>query len=164
MFSPQIFIAHLGTFGIGIALYFASIRWFGIMLLVAGLFNIPSMYFYAKGKYHNQIEDLPILYRFSAVCGNTEPVTCSDCVASDFGSDRVLYDDNLGEVFLKNKCSADDLFHGYFHCISILILFGAVFYLQFYQGKNSCLTSIFIKYQKIIYFCLNIRKANCTLR
>ena len=129
----------LGVFGIGIGVYFSTLRWFCIILFIAGLLNIPSIKFYMdeKGGYHNVLRDVPSVYLGSAVCSNTKWVECVDCIETDFGEDRIRINSESGSVeYLKNMCDFDSLFHGFFDSVSMIFLLFSVWYLQFFQGKE----------------------------
>jgi len=75
----------ISEWGIGVALYFQSLKAFSFALFVACLISIPNIQFYGSKDYHNhQTSDVygssNIPYRFigSAVCVNTQWVTCEE--------------------------------------------------------------------------------------
>lgn len=90
---------------------------FAIILFISGVLNLPSMNYYkSEGKgYFNSLDDVPKMYRGSAICANVTWVTCSDCDVTHFGADRVRVNDSTGQnEFLKNDCYFDGIFHGIF--------------------------------------------------
>jgi len=130
---------ELGSFGIGIGVYFSSLRWFAIILFISGVLNLPSMNYYSsEGKgYFNSLNDVPKMYRGSAVCANVTWVACSDCDASHFGADRVRVNEKTGEQeFLKNDCLFDEIFHGIFDSLSLFFQIIAIGALQIYQKRE----------------------------
>lgn len=102
--------------GTGVDLYFSSVIFFAVIMLIAGLINLPAITYYASTDYDanpNRIDDLAYKSLFgSAVCTDTEWVVCSNCdpdsKAQRWGSDksRVAYDETTDTTFvLHHLCS-----------------------------------------------------------
>ena len=82
LYSP-IFTPHkqLGDFGLGIGLYFSTLRAFTFITLVAGLISAYNIMYFASEDYYPQDNDydIPTLMIGSAVCLRTSYVPCIDC-------------------------------------------------------------------------------------
>lgn len=98
LYQP-IFTPHkqLGDFGLGVGLYFSTLRAIIVIMLCAGLMNLPNFfYFYSSdynaGEEQYNITDLMLLG--SAICLDTSWVPCLDCnnteYKGDFARDRVV--------------------------------------------------------------------------
>ena len=81
--------SQLGDFGIGVGLYFSTVRAVAVLLLLAGILNIPTMLYFSSEKYspdgHRGI-NYPL--RGSAICTDTEWVPCHGCPSNKFHSSR----------------------------------------------------------------------------
>ena len=76
-------------FGIGLDCYFATLKMLSLVMLIAGLINLPSMIFYASTEYSaNGQSSVPSTLVGSALCTTHEWVVCRDCVADDFRLDE----------------------------------------------------------------------------
>lgn len=75
--------------GIGVDLYFSSLRIMSIILLIAGLINIPNILFYASDDYSDGSQmDLPSFSLIgSAVCTTRDWVVCINCTESSYTTD-----------------------------------------------------------------------------
>ena len=61
-------LGQLGDFGLGIGIYFSTLRSFAILTLLAGLINIPNLVYFASDDY-SQGKDLGLFFvQRSAVC------------------------------------------------------------------------------------------------
>jgi len=119
LYSP-IFTPHkqLGDFGLGIGLYFSTLRAFAIITFVAGLFSIYNIMYFASDDYlpYEYQEKIPTLTIGSAICMKTSYVPCEtcDCLPSEgniefgqFPPDRCAIDPNTNQTFvLRNDCDA----------------------------------------------------------
>lgn len=102
--------------GSGMDLYFISLWFFAITMLIAGFINILSIDYFGSTAYNGDTADnISAFLRASAVCTNTEWVVCSTCNETDWNSspnnapDRYAY--GIGPtglnttLVLKNGCS-----------------------------------------------------------
>jgi hypothetical protein len=82
LYSP-IFTPHkqLGDFGLGIGLYFSTLRAFAFITFVAGLISTYNIMYFASEDYYppDNDYDIPTLMIGSAVCLRTSYVPCIDC-------------------------------------------------------------------------------------
>ena len=118
-FTPA---SSLIEWGIGVDLYFSTLRIMAFVLLIAACINIPSMLYFAGDDYSPAGKNsLDISLTGTAICTTFEWVVCRDCTSDRFDK----YDDNLQRVtFLesvdaqgenvtlvsKNACEQDKLF------------------------------------------------------
>ena len=84
---------QLGDFGIGVGIYFLSMRIFSIICFIAGLLYIPVIHFYHSNEYsqHGVSARNSLLLRGSAICTDTMWVPCPSCGnhLNDFNATRL---------------------------------------------------------------------------
>lgn len=120
LYDP-IFTPHnqLGDFGLGIGLYFSTLRAIGIITFVGGLMSTYNMSYFASDAYmptefRDQIDS--VLLQGSAICTDTSWVPCPTCNCSpvdtptEFGflpADRCAVDSTGNLTYaLRNNCDA----------------------------------------------------------
>ncbi|CAB9497646.1 protease [Seminavis robusta] len=96
---------HLVEFGIGVDLYFQSVRAISIMFLVAALCNVPSIYHYAV----NYSDDRGRRWGLegSAECASTYWAYCEDCTRELFpgeSASRLAEADDGSLLAMRNDC------------------------------------------------------------
>ncbi len=77
LFSP---IDQMGDFGLGVGLYFGTLRAFTLLLILAGIMNIPNFMFFAGPKYSDRQKGMAWWLKGSAACNVHEWVPCMDCL------------------------------------------------------------------------------------
>jgi hypothetical protein len=126
--TPQ---SSLIEWGIGIDLYFSSLRIMAGFLLIAGLINLPNILFYASDEYSRDgKDDLSFSLKTSMVCTTFRWVVCQDCVSSDWSSteeeDRFgIFTNNDGittTLVLKNECDGGQLKQGIVNWATLILL------------------------------------------
>ena len=80
-FTP---LSQMGSFGIGVGLYFSSLRGIAFITLVAGLINLPNILYFAGEEYSKNQLGVGWALRGSAVCTEMVWVACPGCVKEDF--------------------------------------------------------------------------------
>ena len=120
-------ISQMGDFGLGMGLYFWTLRSLAILCFLAGVLSLPNMLYYSSDSYSNYQPGVPLLLRGSAVCTDVQFVPCPNCTESDFQKERFAYavvqqgQTNITLPFaLKNNCEGATLQNG-------MISFGALF-------------------------------------
>jgi Calcium-activated chloride channel len=129
LYQP-IFTPHkqLGDFGLGVGLYFSTLRAITIITLLAGILNIPNFIYFSSSQYNdpasnptavwNFTQNAKLFVRGSAICVDTSWVYCDDCVnpiTNVTGAKQKLPKDRLtnatntvtgdvGYFALKNNC------------------------------------------------------------
>ncbi|CAJ1934872.1 unnamed protein product [Cylindrotheca closterium] len=135
--------AQLGDFGIGIGLYFSTLRLILFLAVLCGLISIANIHFFASSSYQspsNRDSIFPSLVQGSAICTETNWVACPSCeCASD---DRVTahtlrrqdilptsrcqvreVDGNLLTYVLKNECGDIPIYVGMINYATIILFF-----------------------------------------
>jgi hypothetical protein len=69
--------ANLVEWGIGVDLYFSSVRMICFMFFIAGMMNISSIYYYASGEYSGD-ESRGFAVEGSAICTQTYWAICEN--------------------------------------------------------------------------------------
>ena len=93
IFTP---LSQMGDFGLGVGLYFSTLRAITILMLLAGLINIPNFIYFAGDEYSMGRPGLDPLLKGSAICTNQVWVPCPTCTPADF-------DDNLDRLATTEK-------------------------------------------------------------
>mmetsp|Transcript_21234 Transcript_21234/g.32376 ORF Transcript_21234/g.32376 Transcript_21234/m.32376 type:complete len:1003 (-) Transcript_21234:251-3259(-) len=140
---------QLGDFGIGIGIYFWSMRRFSCMCFIAGLLYIPLIHYYRSDDYSkgpHPSRDSWVL-RGSAICTDTMWVPCPTCVDNEDKFDRnrlaigILEtdgDDDGNEVYfaLRNLCSGNNWEQGLNHLGVTFFMFVSIFVLSWLLSKG----------------------------
>uniref|UniRef100_A0A7S2YHU2 CSC1/OSCA1-like cytosolic domain-containing protein n=1 Tax=Entomoneis paludosa TaxID=265537 RepID=A0A7S2YHU2_9STRA len=96
VFTPH---KQLGDWGLGIGLYFSTLRAITIMTFLAGILNIPNFMYFSSDEYNeNPLEDVSKrLLGGSAICTDTTWIPCPSCNENDkhFGDGRIGVGINL---------------------------------------------------------------------
>lgn len=108
VFTPH---KQLGDFGIGVGLYFSTLRALMVLTLLAGFLNIPNFIYYSSEQYNqNPMQEVSqVLLDGSAICTDTSWVPCPHCTESHFASERIGQGRNLAtnetvRFALRNNC------------------------------------------------------------
>ncbi len=72
-------LTQMGDFGIGVGLYFSTLRFLSLITFVAGLLNLFKMKHYASDEYSDGQPGVNFFVRGSAICTRTEWVICDSC-------------------------------------------------------------------------------------
>lgn len=127
--------------GIGVALYFQSLKMFSMALLVACIISIRNIAFYQSVDYHGKDHDILYKYYGSAICESYEYVTCEEsyCNMEEMGRNNIPYwiSRELDEVTVfvrKNVCNitGSTIMNSY---ITILFLLTFTLFFGWYQKK-----------------------------
>jgi hypothetical protein len=112
----------MGDFGLGIGLYFSTLRAMTVLTLLAGLINIPNLIYFSGPDYSESQPGVNPLLQGSAICTNQVWVPCPDCSVSDFedDKDRLAVSTRAGEndnsanltFALRNACEGATLQQG----------------------------------------------------
>jgi hypothetical protein len=93
IFTP---LSQMGDFGLGIGLYFSTLRALMVLMLLAGLVNIPNFVYFSGDSYSLGQPGVESLLKGSAICTNQIWVPCPTCLPGDF-------DDNLDRLATAEK-------------------------------------------------------------
>jgi len=128
----------LGDFGIGVGLYFSTLRLLTIITFIAGLILLPNMIYFASDSYdRNANQNGNFIYDTSAICLDTAWAPCPTCTKDQwnyfprttkrlaFASVNNNEDDDVQEqqlaFLLINNC-AIEFRHGLLSWISLLFV------------------------------------------
>lgn len=102
--------------GVGMDLYFSTLRMMSLVLLVAGLINLPNILFYKSSSYSPQGRTgISWTLDTSAVCASGEWVVCDGCPPDIYkgeDADRVRISLNNDILVLRNACNGGQLPQG----------------------------------------------------
>ena len=142
-FTP---LSQLGDFGIGIGLYFSSLRAIAFIALIAGCINIPNILYFAGEDYSASQPGVSTLLKGSAICTEQVWVPCPTCDVEDFGQARdriagaatVTPDGELQTLVFakKNTCDGATMMVGICNMASLGFILLAVVILSIYQRRK----------------------------
>jgi Calcium-activated chloride channel len=158
LYKP-IFTPHnqLGDFGLGIGLYFSTLRALTVLTLLAGLINLPNMYYYESSLYtpgesnFNSFLNKTVpnfMLKGTAVCRDVSWVVCLDCPSKNFSDTRlatqaVLKNSSVERnltgadvpFFLKNNCDQSDIQASMFNYGTLLFVMVGTIVLNMYLRR-----------------------------
>jgi hypothetical protein len=120
--------SELNAWGIGVGLYFSTLRIMAVILVVAGLINIPSILYYAGPEYSNgQSGLMSFSLHGSAVCTEGEWVVCQDCPEEEWADsfeERNRYGTTADGTILvlRNSCIGAQLSQGMVNWATLIFL------------------------------------------
>ena len=116
--------SSLIEWGIGIDLYFSTLRLMAAALLMAGLLHLPNAIFYASDDYNpdGKSGGLSTTLRGSAVCTTKAWVACADCPAGEFDQTRFLTAQDGTILVLRNLCDGGEFPQGVLNWVVLLCL------------------------------------------
>lgn len=139
-------IEDMGDFGVGVGLYFSSLRFLAFATLIAGCINIPIMWYFNSESYlgknvKQSLEEIGLLG--SAVCVNTSWEICPTCTKDDWETfpmtnERLVIgtrDDFQIPFIKKNRCNITDAY-GVLNITALIFIVGAVMYWLLSQKKR----------------------------
>lgn len=90
-------------FGLGIGLYFSTLRAIAFITFIAGLVSVYNIVYFASSEYQPPefTHNISMLERGSAICTHTTWVPCVDCNCSE-----ALQDPSFG-MFPADRCATD---------------------------------------------------------
>ncbi len=146
-------IDDMADFGIGVALYFSTLRFLAILCLFAFWLNSSTMRYFASKDYDAENED-DVKWSLwgSATCAHTKWEVCPTCTEDDWKgltwatfpgtSDRLATGMNANGTEVKflerNQCTMEgmDGFYPYYTIATMVIVVGTVFYWIYSQKKR----------------------------
>ena len=140
-------LRDMGDFGVGVGLYFNTLRFLAIITFIAGCINIPIMTYFRSDSYVGEMTTKAIEASGligSAVCVNTSWEICPTCTADHWRAfpstdDRFAWgvnDDGNKEGFIKkNGCNVNNIF-GILSMLSLVFIFCSIYYWIFTLKKS----------------------------
>ena len=137
VFTPH---KQMGDFGLGIGLYFSTLRALTVLTFIAGLINVVNIMYFRSDEYSNGQTKVNNLIRGSAICTDTAWVPCPTC-ADTLPSVRLMVGTNVatGEnvtLGLKNMCEAATLEQGFVNYATLIFVIIGTFFLNMYLKKS----------------------------
>ena len=127
--------SSLIEWGIGVDLYFSSLRLLGAALLFAGIIHFPNARFYASTDYSEEGKgDIPLTLQGSAICTTHEWAACRDCVENqdEFDKDHIFLVSESLAIVQRNICNGGQLEQGVVNWVVLMFLVGTVALIAFY--------------------------------
>ena len=127
--------SDLADFGIGVGIYFFTLRALCIIMFLAGLINVPALMYYGSEAYNARHSFIPFkALRTSAICTDSTWVACPTCTKEQWDVFPSTYEryaqseDGLSFI-LRNNCNIDSTV-AVVSYISLLFVCISVFALQ----------------------------------
>jgi len=141
IFTP---LKQMGDFGLGIGLYFSTLRAITVLTLLAGLINIVNFQYFSSNEYSLGQENIePITLLGSAICTNKVWVPCPDCNLTNWKNDadklgfvqttNVFGDDITLTFALHNDCEGVTLQQGMVNYGTLMFVLVGILVMNIYQ-------------------------------
>ena len=140
-------LSQMGDFGIGVGLYFTTLRALGIICLLAGLVSLPNILYY-KSTHYSVIGQPPSQVKYltigSAICTDQPWVPCSDCTEEQFKNEaryrfattcppnNNVETTNCTVFVKKNNCLGAELQQGITNLVTLALIFIAMLFFNWY--------------------------------
>jgi hypothetical protein len=161
LYDP-IFTPHnqLGDFGLGIGLYFSTLRAITVITLFATILNIPNFFYYSSTDYTpgisnfnstNVLKPVPTLLQGSAICNDVSWVICPECNTTTGGTTSTnkyfprnrradAYNLNTNEtirdmLFLRNNCATPKIQTSMINYATMLLIMVGTVVLNIYLRR-----------------------------
>lgn len=143
LFTP---LSQMGDFGLGVGLYFSSLRAIALITLIAGLINLPNILFFASDTYSAGQPGVSFLLKGSALCTEQAWVPCPTCSIDTYdktrdriaGTTTVTPDGELQTLVFakKNACDGATMHVGIVNLASLFFIMLAIIVLSVYQKRK----------------------------
>jgi hypothetical protein len=140
LYPPTTPSSSLIEWGIGVDLYFSTVRFMSWILLVAGFLHLPVARYYASDDYSPEGNDLEHVIRGTAVCTSGEWVACQNaqaCNAKDWDGTsaaraRYAQDADGNILVFRNTCDGGNFAHAFVNWVCLIFLIVAVALVSLY--------------------------------
>ena len=150
IFTPH---KQLGDFGLGLGLYFSTLRAITVLTFLAGLLNIPNFIYYSSKEYQPDVSNFQSYLNDTignsfllgaAICTDVSWVVCPDCVNATkryFDSSRQAYgihqETGLNEsvFFLRNNCNPGNMQASMINFGTLLLVIVGIMVLNIYLRR-----------------------------
>mmetsp|Transcript_9293 Transcript_9293/g.15873 ORF Transcript_9293/g.15873 Transcript_9293/m.15873 type:complete len:1352 (-) Transcript_9293:1785-5840(-) len=139
-------LSQMGDFGLGVGLYFSSLRAIALISLVAGLINLPNILYFASDVYSANQPDVNFLLKGSALCTEQVWVPCPTCPIDKYensrdriaGTTTVTPDGELQTLMfaMKNTCDGATMNVGIVNLATLGFIMLATIALSAYQKRK----------------------------
>jgi hypothetical protein len=136
---PPIFTPHkqLGDFGLGIGLYFATLRALTVVMFLTGIVHIPNFIYFSGPDYSaSQTEVEDVLLKGSAICTEIQWVPCINCTRNDFDDRSFVRDYETDLTFaMRNLCDGATLETGMTNYTGLIFVILSSYLLSVYMRR-----------------------------
>jgi len=132
----------LGDFGIGVGLYFYTLKAIAFILFICGCINIVNMLNFSSDDYVSDHQDsiYKRILKGSAICTDVTWEACPSCLKSDWDDESDRYAESLSDPQLKfirvNRCTIDQTF-GIVNIVTLCFVLLAMITLGFILRRKS---------------------------
>lgn len=132
----------LADMGVGIGIYFFTLRCLAIVLLLAGCLNIPNLMFYNSDLYnHDEEGGVPNVLQRSAICTDHHWAACPTCSRDDWDYfprtfDRYAETEDGQLKFIKTNLCHFGYWLGFWNWLSIVFIAIALYVVCFHIIKR----------------------------
>mmetsp|Transcript_17898 Transcript_17898/g.25239 ORF Transcript_17898/g.25239 Transcript_17898/m.25239 type:complete len:1117 (+) Transcript_17898:610-3960(+) len=128
-------LKQMGDFGLGVGLYFSTLRALTVITIIAGIINIPNALYFAGQDYSDGQEGVHPFQKGSAICTRTEWVPCEDCTIDKFAGHRIatLVNDTSLTYALRNDCEGTTMLQGFINFSSLMFVVVGIYIMNHYQ-------------------------------
>jgi len=137
---------QLGDFGLGIGLYFSTLKALTVLTFLAGILNIPNLAYYSSFAYSAGQVGVSDLLKGTTICTETTWVPCPDCSVSNSSIDlepsRVAYaidgisnEQNL-TFALANDCDGATFQQGMINWGTLMLVLAGAFVINWYLKRS----------------------------
>ena len=131
---------QLIEFGIGVALYFSTLRVMAVILIVAGFISLPNLLYFSGSEYSDGQHDLQATtLAGTAICTLKDWVVCTDCTKDDYDGIPVPDTTTNAMLVLRNGCGRPGLTEGIVNYASLIFLMICFLLFGLYQRKREIL-------------------------
>jgi hypothetical protein len=124
---------QLGDWGLGVGLYFSTLRAICVMTFLAGLLNLINIRYYASQEYSGGQKNAAFLLRGSAICTDRRWVVCPDCDSKANNLHIFRRADNTtASFYMQNHCEAATLNQGLVNWASLILVIIGIAVLNIY--------------------------------
>lgn len=140
-------LSQMGDFGLGIGLYFSTLRALTILTFLAGILNIPNFIYFSGPEYSNSQSGIPDLLKGSAICTLKQWVPCEGCQPTEFDRHRFatavsvqnetgLFTPLNATFALRNNCAEIALEQGMINYGTLLFIVFGIMVMNVYQKRK----------------------------
>jgi len=135
-------LSQMGDFGLGVGLYFSTLRAITVLTLVCGLLNIPNFIYFSGPDYSDNQNGVPRLLKGSAICTDEVWVPCADCSLENFTSSKERYGtavNSNGDVLnfaIRNNCNGATTQQVMINYGTLILVLVGILAMNAYQKKK----------------------------
>ena len=135
-------LSQMGDFGLGIGLYFSTLRAITVLTFLCGLLNIPNFMYFSGPIYSNGQPGVTNLLKGSAICTEEVWVPCVNCSEHNFTFSKQRFGTAItpnGDTLnfaIRNDCDGATFQQGMINYGTLLLVLVGIFVINAYQKKK----------------------------